>query len=146
MTANVGGLAVTASDGPDRAAKDAAAIALYRYNIEATGIDDRRPIGATVAAPPGGRILGGLWGRTELGVLFLDMLFVAEELRGEGLGARLLAAVEEEARRRGCLRAVVETSSFQAPAFYEQHGYREFGRVEFAPPGLARIFLSKELG
>jgi GNAT superfamily N-acetyltransferase len=145
MTEGADRLPVTVSDKPDRAAKDAAAISLYRYNVEATGIDDRRPVGATVSDTAGDTILGGLWGRTELGVLFLDMLFVAEELRGTGTGARLLASVEEEARQRGCRRAVVETSSFQAPDFYELHGYREIGRVEFVPSGLARIFLSKEL-
>jgi ribosomal protein S18 acetylase RimI-like enzyme len=53
--------------------------------------------------------------------------------------------VEEEARRRGCRRAVVETSTFQAPAFYKRHGYEEFGRVPFALEGEARIFLRKEL-
>ncbi|MGK6316851.1 hypothetical protein [Neorhizobium sp. DT-125] len=53
--------------------------------------------------------------------------------------------VEEEARRRGCQRAVVETSSFQAPGFYIRLGYEEFGRVAFAVEGHARIFLSKHL-
>jgi len=90
-------------------------------------------------------VLGGLWGRTELGLLVLDMFFLPAELRGNGFGARLLAAVEAEAIRRGCTQALVETSSFQAPGFYEKYGYREFGRVEFAPARTARIFLAKEL-
>lgn len=59
---------------------------------------------------------------------------------------RLLAIVEDEARRRGCKRAVVETSTYQAPGFYERHGYEEFGRVPFDLPGHARVFLRKELG
>jgi len=92
-----------------------------------------------------GRALGGLWGRTELGLLFLDMFFVPGHLRGRLHGTQLLALVEGEARRRGCRRAVVETSSFQAPGFYSSHGYEEFGRVEFAVEGQARIFLRKRL-
>jgi hypothetical protein len=46
--------------------------------------------------------------------------------------------------RRGCRRAVVEISSFQAPAFYLRHGYQEFGRVAFILSGAAGVFLSKE--
>ncbi|MEI9410378.1 GNAT family N-acetyltransferase [Mesorhizobium salmacidum] len=125
-------------------AKAEAGAALYRYNVAKTGVDDRVPIGA-VLRDSSGNILGGLWGRTELGLLFLDMFFVPESIRGRSHGSRLLAAVEAEARKRGCQRAVVETSSFQAPGFYVRHGYEEFGRVEFGLQGTARIFLRKTL-
>lgn len=125
--------------------KERAAAALYRYNVEQTGVADRTPIGAELTNSSG-KILGGLWGRTELGVLFLDMFFLPPHLRGLSYGRRLLDAVEAEARRRGCKRAVVETSSFQAPGFYRRHGYEEFGRVNFSLPGHARVFLRKDLG
>ncbi|PSJ60597.1 GNAT family N-acetyltransferase [Kumtagia ephedrae] len=138
-------LTVRLADSHDREAKAAAGEALYRYNVERTGLDDRIPIGAGLSDPETGQILGGLWGRTELGLLFMDMFYLPEELRGQAFGSRLLAAVEAEARRRGCKRAVVETSSFQAPGFYERHGYEEFGRVAFGTGGHARIFLRKEL-
>jgi GNAT superfamily N-acetyltransferase len=128
----------------DEATKAEAAVALYRHNVAATGVDDRAPIGAMLCNGSG-RALGGLWGRTELGLLFLDMFFVPEYLRGRSYGARLLAAVEEAAKRRGCRAAVVETSSFQAPGFYARHGYVEFGRIPFAIDGQARIFLRKQL-
>lgn len=139
-------LVLALTDTPDQEAKEAAAAALCRHNIERTGVADRAPIGAKLSDPASGKVLGGLWGRTELGLLFLDMLFLPEDVRGRSLGGRLLSAVEEEAKRRGCKRAVVETSSFQAPGFYERHGYEEFGRVEFGLPGHARVFLRKSLG
>ncbi|MES0047744.1 MULTISPECIES: GNAT family N-acetyltransferase [unclassified Mesorhizobium] len=125
-------------------ARTQAAAALYRHNIEQTGIDDRAVIGAELT-DPSGKIWGGIWGRTELGLLFLDMFFLPEKLRGRSYGSQLLMAIEEEAVRRGCKRAVVETSSFQAPQFYRHHGYEEFGKVEFVIPGHARIFLRKNL-
>lgn len=128
----------------DEAAKAEAAAALYRYNVAITGTDDRIPIGAVLCAGSG-KALGGLWGRTELGLLFLDMFFVPAHLRGLSYGGQLLAAVEEEAKARGCRRAVVETSSFQAPGFYIRHGYVEFGRVPFGFDRQARVFLRKEL-
>ncbi|MER8430128.1 GNAT family N-acetyltransferase [Mesorhizobium caraganae] len=125
-------------------ARTQAAAALYRHNIEQTGIDDRAAIGAELC-DASGKILGGIWGRTELGLLFLDMFFLPKQLRGRSHGSRLLMAIEEEAVGRGCKRAVVETSSFQAPQFYMHHGFEEFGKVEFGIPGHARIFLRKDL-
>ncbi len=135
---------VQLTEPPDPAAKAAAGKALYAYNVAATGVEDRRPIGCVATDPDTGEIVGGLWGRTEIGLLFLDMFFLPESVRGSGIGRRLLEKVESEARRRGCRRAVVETSSFQAPGFYLRHGYREFGRVAFAVADHARVFLSKE--
>jgi hypothetical protein len=37
------------------------------------------------------------------------------------------------------------TVTFQAPGFYERHGWIEFGRVACDPPGTARVFMSKVL-
>lgn len=136
---------LTLADALDREGEAEAGAALYRYNVEKTGVADRTPIGATLRDRASGKVLGGLWGRTELGLLFLDMFFLPECVRGHSRGGRLLSAVEEEAKRRGCKRAVVETSSFQAPGFYERHGYEEFGRVDFGLPGHARVFLRKNL-
>jgi GNAT superfamily N-acetyltransferase len=66
-------------------------------------------------------------------------------LRGAGLGSRILAAAEEEGRKRGCRAAVLYTISFQAPDFYKRHGWRVFGEIPCDPPGTSRIFMTKEL-
>ncbi len=113
------------SDVPDPRAKEKAGAALYAHNVERTGLADRRPLAALALDPETDEVIGGLWGRTELGVLFIDTFVLPKALRGDGVGGRLLMQVEEEARRRGCRRAVVETSTFQAPAFYKRHGYEE---------------------
>jgi GNAT superfamily N-acetyltransferase len=131
------------SDPPAPEPKLDAAAALYRHNAERTGIADRQPIAAIVSDAATGTVLGGLWGRTELGLLFLEMFFVPKALRGQDVGGALLALVESAAIQRGCARAVVETSTFQAPNFYLRHGYQEFGRVPFTAPGHARVFLQK---
>ncbi|MBN1956240.1 MAG: GNAT family N-acetyltransferase, partial [Anaerolineae bacterium] len=62
-----------------------------------------------------------------------------------GHGHRLLTAVEDEARRRGAKYAHLDTFSFQAPDFYEQHGYRVFGELEDFPPGHRRYYFTKRL-
>ena len=137
-------LTLTLTDAPDLVAKDAALEQLYGHNKRATGQVDRRPIAVTAADPATGEVIGGLWGRTDLGLLFLELFYLPDSLRGQGVGRRMLEAVEAEAVRRGCQHAVVETSTFQAPGFYARHGYDEFGRIPFTG-GHARVFLLKRL-
>ncbi len=92
-----------------------------------------------------GEIVGGLLGHTSLRLFFLDLFYLPEALRGGGLGSRLITQAEDEARRRGCTAAFVMTVTFQAPGFYERHGYRRFGEIPCPPDGATRIFLTKAL-
>ena len=84
-------------------------------------------------------------GRTSLGVLFLDVFYLAEAHRAAGLGRRILHMAEEEGRRRGCRTAILYTISFQAPGFYARHGWRVFGEIPCDPPGTSRVFMTKDL-
>ena len=90
-------------------------------------------------------IVGGVLGELSWGWLHVDLLWVREELRGRGYGGRLLQTIEEEARRRGARHAFLDTFSFQAPAFYEQHNYRVFGELGDFPAGHRRVFMTKRL-
>ena len=38
--------------------------------------------------PAAREVVGGLWGRTELGLLFIDMFFLPKHVRGQSQGAR----------------------------------------------------------
>ena len=49
-----------------------------------------------------GRKSAGLTGETFGNWLCIQFLFVSEQLRGQGIGGKLLQAAEEEARKRGC--------------------------------------------
>jgi hypothetical protein len=49
---------------------------------------------------------------------------------------------EAEAVRRGCRAGTLVTVNFQAPEFYERHGWEEFGRIQTAPD-VVRIFMRK---
>ena len=118
---------------------------LRRYNAEQSGVDDSRSLAVVVSDPGTNEILGGITGRTSLGLLFIDLVFLPDELRGGGLGSRILKLAEDEGRRRGCRAAMLYTISFQAPRFYERHGWRVFGEIACDPPGTSRIFMTKTL-
>jgi GNAT superfamily N-acetyltransferase len=71
-------------------------------------------------------ISGWLWGEC----LEIDYLWVQETLRGQGIGKRLVLALEEAAVVRGCRQITLETFSFQAPEFYQKLGYSVFGVIQ----------------
>jgi GNAT superfamily N-acetyltransferase len=92
-----------------------------------------------------GALVGGLLGATYVGWLQTQVLWMQDELRGSGYGSRLMALAEEEALRRGCNKAFVETFSFQALPFYERCGYKVFSGLPDFPPGGTRYALTKDL-
>lgn len=102
-----------------------------------------RPVAAFVREA--GELIAGISGHTYWGWLFIDRLWVAEAVRGRGIGGRLLQEVETEARRRGCRGAWLDTYSFQAKPFYEAQGYGQFGELDGYRPGFKRHFLWKPL-
>ena len=76
----------------------------------------------------------------------IGMTWVRTESRRDGLGARLLANFENEARARGCTHVFVTSFTFQAPGFYERHGYREIFRWDGVPtPDAADVHFRKDL-
>jgi len=88
-------------------------------------------------------MVGGLYGETYWGWLFISHLWVAEALRGQGYGVELMRRAESEAVKRGCRHAFVDTTDFQAPGFYQKLGYQVFGALVDFPEGHTRYFLQK---
>lgn len=119
--------------------------ALNDFNLAATGVADHRPLAVLVTDPGTQQVVGGLTGRTSLGMLFVDYFYLPPELRGSGLGGEVLRQAENEGRARGCRTGVLYTISFQAPGFYQKNGWRVFGDLPCNPPGTSRIYLTKEL-
>jgi predicted N-acetyltransferase YhbS len=117
---------------------------LAQYNRETFGRVDMRTLDI-LARDDSGEIVGGLLGHSSLGLFSLDLFYLPKELRRGGLGSRMINLAEDEARRRGCTAAFVYTVTFQAPDFYERHGYRRFGEIACPPDGATRIFLTKAL-
>lgn len=118
---------------------------LDRFNAAATA-DVPASEELTVRLEEGGELLAGLSGWTWGSAAGIGMLWVREDQRGTGAGARLLAAFEHEAAARGCRHVFVTSFTFQAPDFYRRHGYVEMFRWESVPsPGRDDVHLRKDL-
>ncbi len=136
---------ILVTDEIDGSIQEAVSAGLNAFNDEATGLADRRPLAVVVQDPDTREGLGGAFGRSSLGLLFLDLFYLPKRLRGTGLGTEVLRAFETEGRKRGCLSAVLYTISFQAPVFYERNGWTRFGEIPCLPAGTSRIFMMKTL-
>jgi GNAT superfamily N-acetyltransferase len=96
-----------------------------------------------VVAEEDGAWRGGLWMVARRDWLFLDLFVLDEAARKQGLGGRILAMAEAEARARGCVGVWLDTYGFQARPFYERHGYAVFGALADYPAPHGRFFLAK---
>lgn len=90
-----------------------------------------------------GALVGGLYGATMWSWLLIDGLWVAKEIRGLGLGRKLLLGAEATAIDRGCRGSWLGTFDFQARGFYERLGYTVFAELRGFPPGHSHYHLSK---
>ena len=98
-----------------------------------------------VARQAGAGPIGLAWvivSRILTGAAYLRLLLVADGRQRRGLGGRLLAAAESEARTAANhLLLLVTTGNVGARRFYERRGYRHVGDL----PGLARPGLDEAL-
>jgi GNAT superfamily N-acetyltransferase len=114
------------------------------HNLEATGIRQWHPL-TFVVRDGDGELAAGADGWEWGGTCFVKSLWVREDRRRSGLGTALMKAMEADARRLGCTQMVLETHSFQAPAFYEQLGFAHAGGVTGYPRGEAFLLMVKPL-
>ncbi len=114
------------------------------YNVAVTGIVDWYPL-AIFVRDAAGQIVAGVNGGMWAGYLEIKNLWVREDLRGQGVGRRLLLAAEQEALRRGCTQVLLDTHDFQAPDVYRRLGYTIFGTFEGIGGRHTRYYLRKTL-
>ena len=117
---------------------------IYQFNVATTGHTDGQELAVTLRDARD-MLIGGIFGFTRDGWLDIRLFWVREDRRGHGLGGQLLAAAETEALARGCHTAIVDTHSFQAPAFYQHRGFTIYATLEGYPSGHSKHFLRKRL-
>src|SRR5438270_4599982 len=92
---------LTVDDNPDAHVVRFLEDRINRYNVAHTGIGDGRELAIVVLDGEG--IATGLYGFTWARVLEVKLLWVREDMRGQGHGTNLLADSEHEAIERGCV-------------------------------------------
>lgn len=117
---------------------------LLEFNRGVIGDPNEIEIGVFVR-DAGGRVLGGLLGHVRWRWVYVAKLWLPDELRGRGVGTRVMKAVEDYARRRECLGIYLDTFEYQALPFYAKLGYVQFGVLEGYPPGYRQFHLRKAL-
>ena len=100
---------IVVGNEPNPGFEEAISVGLNAFNDQITGSNDRSPLTVIVRDLDTNEALGGIIGRSSLGLAFLDLFHLPEFLRGSGLGTKVLKAFEDEARNRGCRSAVLYT-------------------------------------
>lgn len=119
---------------------------LSKGNAAATpGVEPARELTVQIV-DSAGELAGGISGWTWGVAAGIALTWVRDDVRGSALGAQLLQDFETHARSRGCAHVFVTSFTFQAPGFYEKHGYREIFRWEGVPThDSADVHLRKEI-
>ncbi|WP_248241560.1 GNAT family N-acetyltransferase [Microbacterium kunmingense] len=93
----------------------------------------------------GPRMVGAARARVDDRLLLIGRISIAPDVQGEGVGSRLLDALEERGRDAGATEAELFTGSLSEAnlRLYERQGYRESQRVP--GDGSEQVFLRKPL-
>jgi len=115
---------------------------LYEYNIRQTGREDGQ-LFAFFIRNDQQEVVAGLSGWTWADACEIQTLWVHPSCRRHGYGRELLEAAEQEARAHGCKIILIDSYSFQAPAFYQKYGYELAWQLDDFPPGHQHCTLVK---
>ena len=92
-----------------------------------------------------GKIIGGIRAAAYWNYCIIELLWLADETRGKGIGSALMEKAESYAIKRGFEYMRTETLSFQAKPFYEKLGYHVYGELPDHPKGHTTYCLIKSL-
>ena len=82
---------------------------------------------------------------TYLMIVYIDVLWVHESYRGQGLGYSLITEAERIAKELGCIYSHTCTYSFQSPDFYKRQGYEVYAINDWFPNDICMYHLRKKL-
>lgn len=117
---------------------------LLKFNSQRAGEANYKPL-TIFLREADNNLVGGLLGSTYWQWLHVELFWIHESWRKQRYGDAMLAAAEQEAMRRGCEYAYLDTFSFQALEFYQKRGYVVFGELPNFPEKHSRYFLKKTL-
>ncbi|WP_044874757.1 GNAT family N-acetyltransferase [Pseudomonas sp. LFM046] len=133
------------SENPGEDERSAILRPLRAHNFSQAGDPKRETIALLARDEHTNEVIGGLYGEIFYRWLFIELLAIPEQARGQGTGSRLMNMAEDIAREKGCVGIWLDTFDFQAPEFYQKHGFTKFGHIDDFPPTHKRFFLQKRL-
>ncbi|AXF55871.1 GNAT family N-acetyltransferase [Salicibibacter kimchii] len=93
-----------------------------------------------------GKIVAGINGEIFWNNMHISLFSVDRAYQGHGFGSRLLKEMENEACNHSCRMMYLETLSWQAPSFYQNHGFEIVGKMDGHPvEGECQYYMRKLL-
>ena len=137
-------LTLELTDAP--AADDLAVVddGLHASNLAAADLDAVLPL-AVFARDGAGTIVGGLRARSWGRAAEIQQLWVRTDLRGRGLGRRLIETAEAALVARGCTLVYLETFSWQAPSLYRRCGFDVAAQFDGMPDDGVKYVMHKRI-
>ncbi len=130
-------------DKPEQAFIDFLDAQIAEFNWQNWEVHERLPIAVQIKQD--GSVIAGAAGRTFGYWLQLSTLWVSDDFRGQQLGAKILAKIEEAAKNRGCKKCLLDTLNFQAMPFYKKYGYETVWMQQEYPKTGCKYFMVKQL-
>lgn len=92
-----------------------------------------------------GAFVGGVLGFLRFDALYIDILFVKDDYRHQGIGRTLMHLIETAAKEKGYQKSYLGTETFQAVDFYQRLGYQTVYILENRPIGHENHTMVKSL-
>lgn len=125
---------------------------LRAFNLEETngkfdypGEEDPGLVIRLAVKDSGGAVVAGISTSSILGVMWLEVLWTAQEHRGRGIASWLILEAERIAYEKGCVGAGTWTFDWQGADFYPRIGFSLNGIYDGYPLGMTEHVLSKRL-
>src|SRR5882724_1785777 len=95
---------------------------IYEYNSALLGKNDGK-LFSKIIKDENDSIIAGISGWTWANACEITLLWIKDDHRTKGYGQVLLNAAEANAKKENCKTILLRTYDFQAPLFYQKHGY-----------------------
>ena len=119
----------------------------YETNFGSGMLEKLEPQDYYLRREEDGQLIALLHAQQVLENIHIKALVVDKEHQKKGLGASLLAELEEKAEKVGVNSITLSTKSYQAKDFYVKQGYEIYASLEDVPQrGVTKYHFIKRLG
>lgn len=118
---------------------------LVEYNwSQVPAVHDFEFIGRKIQGDKDEPIAAGFAGVNFWNIAFVEMLWVDEPYRNQGIGSRLLSDIEQEAKNNGACIVMIDARDWNVE-FLKKFGYTVYCTLEDYPNGYSKYKLQKRL-